>query len=195
MNHKTLLTISIISAGCAFSTTTLAGPQWGNAKQQSCIVLEKDAPADLVVETHAYTHDTNNINKNPQLDFEETFTIPKGSIATSKHCAKTIAEDDLKGEARLGWEFKVYLAEEYVPEGQTEPVDQIKGDSYFHGGGQNNKWDLREQGRCNDGRLEPGIHLVVQDSVVLSLRIIRAALENEPCSATVENAINCSKVN
>lgn len=167
MNQKTLLTLAILSAGCAFSTTSLAANQKGEAKQELCVVLENDAPTALVVKTHAYTLDVNN-ESNPMLQWDEEFEIPAGALGgeNTLYCGKKIAEDELKGQGELGWQFKVYRKDEYQPDGQMEPIDEMHSTNYFHGGGKHNKWDLSEfqdgVGRCNDGKLVPGVHLEVQ---------------------------------
>ena len=151
MNQKTLLTLAILSAGCAFSTTTLAGPQRGDLKQKLCIKLEDAAPTDLTVLTDQWFQDTKNGANVKSGNNSDEFHIDKGDIGI--HCSEVTMQGRIKGEGRVYFKFQVRERDDSVD------IDSIDSWSRFHGGGQNNLWDLNEQGRCNNGENRPGVYL------------------------------------
>tara|TARA_B100001057_G_scaffold435304_1_gene465540 strand:+ start:28 stop:858 length:831 start_codon:yes stop_codon:yes gene_type:complete len=154
MNKKTLLTLAILSAGCAFSTTTLAGPQHGDLKQRLCIKLEDAAPTDLTVLTDQWFQDTKSGEAFNRSGNDE-FHIDKGDIGI--HCSEVNLQGRIRGEGKVYFKFQVRERDDSVD------IDSIDSYSRFHGGGANNLWDLNEQDRCNNDENRPGVHLYNKD--------------------------------
>tara|TARA_B100001059_G_scaffold114064_1_gene114244 strand:+ start:222 stop:1052 length:831 start_codon:yes stop_codon:yes gene_type:complete len=154
MNQKTLLTLAILSAGCAFSTTTLAGPQVGDLKQRVCIKLEEAAPTDLTVLTDQWFKDTKsgaNVKSDDNID---EFHIDRGDIGV--HCSEIKLQGGIKGEGKVYFKFQVRERDD------LGDIDSIESWSWFHGGGANNLWNMDDY-RCNDGEERPGVYLANTD--------------------------------